>query len=88
MKTYEIRAMGLEEVRRELMDAEDNLANLKIQLKMNQLDDALRVRHARRDVARFRTILREQEMGIHRLAAAPTGEEQGASAGAVETSGT
>ena len=74
MKSYEIRAMSLEEVRRELQDAEENLANLKIQLKMNQLDDALRVRHARRDVARLRTALREHELGIHPLAAVQTAE--------------
>lgn len=88
MKTYEIRAMGVEEVRQELMDAEDNLANLKIQLKMNELDDALRVRHARRDVARLRTILREHELGIRLLVAAPSVEKQGTSAGTAETSGT
>lgn len=75
MKVYEVRAMSVEEVREELRDAEESLANLKIQLKMNQLDNTLRVRHARRDVARFRTILREHELGIRLLAAAPTSEE-------------
>ena len=75
MKTYEIRALSFEEARQELRDAEENLANLKIQLKMNQLDDSLRVRYARRDVARLRTILREHELGIRPLAAAPAVEE-------------
>lgn len=76
MKAYEIRAMSVEEARQELQDAEENLANLRIQLRMNQLDDPLRVRNARRDVARLRTVLREHELGIHRLATTPTVEEQ------------
>lgn len=75
MRVYEVRAMSVEEVREELRDAEESLANLKIQLKMNQLDNTLRVQHARRDVARLRTILREHELGIRLLAAAPTSEE-------------
>ena len=78
--------MSLEEVQQELQDAEENLANLKMQLRMNQLDNPLSVRYARRDVARLRTVLREHELGTRLLTAAPDAEEPSGSAPVVEPS--
>lgn len=63
MKTHEMREMTLEELeihRRELVD---ELANLRVKLAMRQLDNPLRVRLLRREVARSETILREKKLG-------------------------
>lgn len=63
MKTHEMREMTLDELevhRRELID---ELANLKVKLAMRQLDNPLRVRLLRREVARAETILREKKLG-------------------------
>ena len=69
MKSYEIRAMSLDEVQSELRDAVEGYSNLKFQLATKQLGDSLRVRYARRNLARLRTILHEHESGIRKLAA-------------------
>jgi large subunit ribosomal protein L29 len=50
----------LEIHRRELID---ELANLRVKLAMRQLDNPLRVRLLRREVARSETILREKKLG-------------------------
>ena len=76
MKTYEIRAMSLEEVRSELRDALEGYSNLKFQLATKQLSDSLRVRYARRNVARLKTILREHESGVRKLSASGSQREE------------
>ncbi|MCK5525520.1 MAG: 50S ribosomal protein L29 [Candidatus Latescibacteria bacterium] len=77
MKPYEIRAMSLDEVRSELRDVLEGYSNLKFQLGTKQISDALRVRYARRNVARLKTILREHESGVRKLSASgPQGEEK------------
>ena len=68
MKSSEIREMGLEEVERELQDAEESLFNLKLQLATRQLDNPVSVRMARRNVARLKTILNEHYAGVRALA--------------------
>lgn len=75
MKPYEIRAMNADEVRSELRDAEEDLANLKFQLATKQLSDTLRVRYARRNVARLKTILHEHGSGIRTLSASRSQRE-------------
>ena len=76
MKSYEIRAMSLDEVRSELRDALEGISNLKFQLATKQLSDALRVRYARRNVARLKTILREHESGVRKLSASGPHREE------------
>ena len=76
MKTYEIRAMSLDEVRSELRDALEGYSNLKFQLATKQLGDSLRVRYARRNVARLKTILREHESGVRKLSASGPQREE------------
>lgn len=68
--------MGLEEVERELQDAEESLFNLKLQLATRQLDNPLSVRGARRNVARLKTILNEHYAGVRALAKVEEPEEE------------
>lgn len=63
MTASEIREMTVDEIRAQLQDQEEELANLRLQLATHQLEDGLAVRKARREVARLKTILREHELG-------------------------
>ena len=63
IKMEDIKQLPLEELKIRLQDAEDELANLRFQLALHQLDDPLKVRHMRRSVARIKTVIREYELG-------------------------
>jgi len=56
----ELRGLSVEELRVRLADAEEELANLKFQNGSGQLDSPIRVRLARRDVARINTLITEK----------------------------
>ena len=62
MKSAEIRALSTEEIRSRLDDARDNYFRLRFQLSTGQLTDTSQLRIARREIARFATILREREL--------------------------
>jgi large subunit ribosomal protein L29 len=64
MKAAEIRALSIEEIRARLDDARDNYFRLRFQLSTGQLTDTSQLRIARREIARFATILRERELLI------------------------
>ena len=64
IKMEEIKQLPLEELKVRLQDAEDELANLRFQLALHQLDDPLKVRHMRHSVARIKTVIREYELGL------------------------
>lgn len=64
MKMDEIKQLPLEELKIRLRDTEDELANLKFQLALRQLDNPLKVRTVRKDIARLKTVIHEHEMGL------------------------
>ncbi len=70
MKMEEIRQLSLDELRKRLVDEEENLANLRFQLATRQLDSPIRVRTVRRDIARIQTLIKEREMTEARTASA------------------
>jgi large subunit ribosomal protein L29 len=63
MKAHDMREMTLEELEAHHDSLVDELVNLNIKLSLRQLDNPLRVRYLRRDVARAKTILREKRLG-------------------------
>jgi large subunit ribosomal protein L29 len=65
-KMEEIRQLPVEEVKIRLRDALDELANMKFQLALHQLDNPIKIRMLKRDVARFKTVLHEVELGIRK----------------------
>lgn len=71
MKMEEIRQLPLEELKLRLQDAIEELANLRIQLATRQLDNTVRVRLARKDVARLKTVIHEYELGIRKPPSKP-----------------
>lgn len=60
MKPSEIRDLTPDDIREKIQEQEDELANLRIQLTTRQLENPLLVRETRRELARLKTILREQ----------------------------
>jgi large subunit ribosomal protein L29 len=63
MKSKEIRELDVEQLKQQLITKEEELFNLKIQLSTKQLENPMKIRDARRHVARLKTILREKEKG-------------------------
>jgi len=62
VKPEQIREMGLEELRAKERELQEQLFRLRFQKSLGQLDNALKLRQARRDVARVKTILREKQV--------------------------
>jgi large subunit ribosomal protein L29 len=63
VKPKEVREMSMEQLKQHLVSKEEELFNLKIQLSTKQLENPMKIREARRHVARLKTILREKEKG-------------------------
>ncbi|HXL73669.1 MAG TPA: 50S ribosomal protein L29 [bacterium] len=63
MKSKEIRELNVEQLKQQLISKEEELFNLKIQLSTKQLENPMKIRDARRHVARLKTILSEKEKG-------------------------
>ena len=61
MKAAELRALGADELNAKVRDLTDQLFRLRIQKSMGQLEAPARVRVVRRDLARVRTVLRQQK---------------------------
>jgi large subunit ribosomal protein L29 len=70
MKPVQLREMTKDELLQKKIDMEEELFNLKLRKKTKQLDNPLRLRNLRRDVARIATILKEDELKIRSLAQA------------------
>jgi len=63
VKSHDMREMTLEELQSRHDEMVDEYINLRIRLPLKQVDNPLRVRSLRRDIARARTILREKAFG-------------------------
>lgn len=61
MKPSEIRDLSPGDIREKIEEQEAELANMRIQLTTRQLENPLLVRETRRELARLKTILREQQ---------------------------
>ncbi len=63
MKASEIREMTAEELNSKLSDLKAELFNLRFQLAINQLDNPTRISAVKKDIARVKTVIRENELG-------------------------
>jgi large subunit ribosomal protein L29 len=59
MKAEEIRGLSAEQIDDRIAELEDELFRLRIQNESGQLENPLRIRGARRDLARCKTIRNE-----------------------------
>jgi large subunit ribosomal protein L29 len=64
-----IRELSPDEVRLKIQDLREELFNLRFRNSMRQLDNSLKIRETRRDLARLVTILSEHERGVRLLGA-------------------
>ena len=62
MKASEIRDMTAEELQDKLKTLKEELFNLRFQLAINQLDNPMRIKAVKKDIARVLTVIREQEL--------------------------
>lgn len=64
MKIKEVRQLSEVELNNKLSELKAELFNLRFQLATGQLDNPLRIKAVRKDIARVKTIVRERELGI------------------------
>lgn len=62
MRADEFRDMTSEEVNQKINDLKQELFNLRFQAATAQLDNPMRIKEVRRDIARAKTVLREREI--------------------------
>ena len=62
MKASEIRELSVEELEKKLADLKKELFNLRFQLSINQLDNPMRIKAVKKDIARIKTVIRENEL--------------------------
>ncbi len=62
MKASEIRELTAEELNSKLGDLKAELFNLRFQLAINQLDNPTRISAVKKDIARIKTVIRENEL--------------------------
>ena len=61
MKANEVRKMSAAELENKLKDLKKDLFNLRLQHATNQLDNTIRIAEVKKDIARVKPILREQQ---------------------------
>jgi large subunit ribosomal protein L29 len=71
MRADEIREMGAEDIGARIRDLEEERFRLKFRSATEPLEEPLRLRTIRRDIARLKTIATERTKGIVREASAP-----------------
>ncbi len=66
MKVKELRELTDAELSKKLSDSKEELFKLRFQLATGQLDNVMKLKEVRRNIARVKTIIRERELGIQR----------------------
>jgi len=64
VKPAELRELGSDELEAKLRALREELFNLRFQLAVRQLDNPMRVRRVRKDIARVMTIQRERQLNL------------------------
>ncbi len=77
MKPEKLRELTKDEILQWERDLEEEIFNLRIQHFTGKLENPLRIREARRDLARVKTILQENELGMRVLASKEKGDVRG-----------
>lgn len=69
MKAEKVRDMGADELSHKERELQEQLFRLRLQQSLGQLDNPLKIRETRRDIARLKTVRRSRE----KKAQAPAG---------------
>ena len=62
MKANEVRKLSEKELDAKLKDLKDELFKLRFQQAINQLDNPMRIKAVKKDIARIKTIQRQLEL--------------------------
>jgi large subunit ribosomal protein L29 len=62
MKPEQIREMSVDGLRSKERELQEQLFRLRFQKSIGQLDNALKLRETRRDIARVKTVLKEKQV--------------------------
>jgi large subunit ribosomal protein L29 len=63
MKPEKIREMSADELKHKEHELQEQLFRLRFQKSIGQLDNAMKIRDTRRDIARVKSVLRERTQG-------------------------
>ena len=63
MKPEKLREMSGDELQGKERELQEQLFRLRLQKSVGQLENALKLREVRRDIARVKTVLREKQAG-------------------------
>jgi large subunit ribosomal protein L29 len=61
VKPDKVREMSADELRTKERELQEQLFRLRFQKSLGQLDNALKIRETRRDIARVKTVLRQKQ---------------------------
>ena len=61
MKPDKVREMSADELRTKERELQEQLFRLRFQKSLGQLDNGLKIRETRRDIARVKTVLRQKQ---------------------------
>ncbi len=73
----ELRDLGEPELLERLDQDKEELFNLRFQLATGQLDNPMRIKEVRHEIAQILTIMRERELELEALASAEVGATGG-----------
>ena len=62
MKATEVRKMSAAELDSKLVELKKDLFQLRLQHATNQLDNPVKIAEVKKDIARVKTIIREQQL--------------------------
>ena len=72
MKPDKVREMSADELRTKERELQEQLFRLRFQKSLGQLDNGLKIRETRRDIARVKTVLRQKQQQAQAPAAGPS----------------
>ena len=62
MKPAKVRELGPEELKTRERELREQLFKLRVQKSIGQLDNAIKLRETRREIARVKTVIREKQV--------------------------
>ena len=62
MKANEIRKMTSSDLEKELVELKSELFKLRFQLATNGLENPMKIKNTKKDIAKIKTILKEREL--------------------------
>lgn len=75
-KLERLRELSREELEEKIAGHKEEVFNLRLSRGTKELDNPIRLRELRREMARIKTILREDETGVRKLSEAPSLEKK------------